>query len=117
MCTHQHVCALKSFINHYKMLRNLFVSLAVECLPLSEPYNGYHSCSRGNQTFNTTCRLKCHPGFFINGSSFVTCEDTGDWSGPRLTCAGNFVKSSKSLKVLENTQVCFHKSCASSEAF
>lgn len=117
MCIHQHVCALKCFINHYKMLRNLFVSLAVECLPLSEPYNGYHSCSRGNQTFNTTCRLKCHPGFFINGSSFVTCEDTGDWSGQRLTCAGNFMKSSKSLKVLENTQVCFHKRCASSEAF
>ncbi|CAI5639689.1 unnamed protein product [Oreochromis niloticus] len=60
---------------------------AVECPPLPEPYNGYHSCLEGNQTFNMTCRLKCDPGFFINGSSFVTCEDTGDWSGPRLTCA------------------------------
>lgn len=102
MRMHQHVCALKFIINHYKMLRNLFVPSAVECPPLPEPYNGYHSCLEGNQTFNMTCRLKCDPGFFINGSSFVTCEDTGDWSGPRLTCAGNFMKSSKSLNVLEN---------------
>ncbi|XP_068175738.1 L-selectin-like [Antennarius striatus] len=59
---------------------------AVECPPLPDPENGYHSCSAGNLTFNTTCQFKCYPGFLVNGSSSVTCAITGLWSGPRPTC-------------------------------
>ncbi|XP_030583092.1 L-selectin [Archocentrus centrarchus] len=59
---------------------------AVECPPLSKPDNGNNSCSGKNQTFNTTCQFKCDPGFFVIGSSAVTCGDTGFWSGPRPTC-------------------------------
>ncbi|XP_031720210.1 L-selectin [Anarrhichthys ocellatus] len=59
---------------------------AVECPPLSQPDNGYLSCSREKLTFNSTCRFKCYPGFLIKGSQDVTCGITGVWSGPRPSC-------------------------------
>ncbi|XP_044054745.1 P-selectin-like isoform X2 [Siniperca chuatsi] len=59
---------------------------AAECPPLSQPENGYLSCSGGKQTFNSTCGFKCYPGFLIIGSPAVTCGVTGVWSGPRPTC-------------------------------
>ncbi|KAI3368816.1 hypothetical protein L3Q82_025802, partial [Scortum barcoo] len=62
---------------------------AVECPPLSPPDNGSHNCSGGNQTFNSTCQFKCHPGFMRIGSPTVTCRATGDWSGPRPTCTSS----------------------------
>ncbi|KAK5870182.1 hypothetical protein PBY51_024837 [Eleginops maclovinus] len=60
---------------------------SVRCPPLPRPDNGYLSCFGGNLTFNSTCRFQCNRGFQIIGSSEVTCEDTGVWSGPRPTCA------------------------------
>ncbi|XP_041791564.1 L-selectin-like isoform X2 [Chelmon rostratus] len=60
---------------------------AVECPPLSEPDNGYHSCSGGSQTFNSTCQFNCNSGFRLIGSPGVTCGVTGVWSGPRPACA------------------------------
>ncbi|XP_026201381.1 L-selectin-like isoform X2 [Anabas testudineus] len=60
---------------------------AIDCPSLSHPDNGHISCSGGNQTFNSTCRFKCHLGFLLIGSSTVNCEVTGNWSGPRPTCA------------------------------
>ncbi|XP_068563188.1 L-selectin-like isoform X2 [Cebidichthys violaceus] len=60
---------------------------AVECPPLSQPDNGYLSCSGENLTFNSTCRFKCYPGFLITCSQDVTCGVTGVWSGPRPSCA------------------------------
>uniref|UniRef100_A0A3Q2WTK8 Selectin P n=1 Tax=Haplochromis burtoni TaxID=8153 RepID=A0A3Q2WTK8_HAPBU len=60
--------------------------VAVECPPLPQTYNGSHNCSRGNQTFKTTCHFKCDPGFFVIGSPAVTCGETRVWSGPRPTC-------------------------------
>nr|XP_046248048.1 L-selectin-like isoform X2 [Scatophagus argus]XP_046248049.1 L-selectin-like isoform X2 [Scatophagus argus] len=60
---------------------------AVECPPLSQPDNGYLSCSGGNLTFNSTCRFKCYSGFLMIGSPSVTCGVTGVWSGPRPACA------------------------------
>ncbi|XP_020503285.1 L-selectin isoform X2 [Labrus bergylta] len=59
---------------------------AVEC-PLSQPDNGYLSCSKGNRKFNSTCRYECYSGFLMIGSPAVTCGLTGVWSGPRPTCA------------------------------
>uniref|UniRef100_UPI0037E8B5B9 L-selectin-like n=1 Tax=Semicossyphus pulcher TaxID=241346 RepID=UPI0037E8B5B9 len=60
---------------------------AVECPTLSQPDNGYLSCSGGNLTFNSTCRFKCQPGSLVIGSPAVTCGVNGVWSGPRPTCA------------------------------
>ncbi|AWP11025.1 selectin platelet-like isoform 2 [Scophthalmus maximus] len=59
---------------------------AVKCphLPLTD--NGDFSCSRGNQTFNSTCQLKCHLGFLLTGLPAITCRANGVWSGPRPTC-------------------------------
>ncbi|KAM7013090.1 L-selectin [Tautogolabrus adspersus] len=59
---------------------------AVEC-PLPQIDNGYLSCSKGNLTFNSTCQFKCCSGCLMIGSPAVTCGLTGDWSGPRPTCA------------------------------
>ncbi|TDH08486.1 hypothetical protein EPR50_G00098060 [Perca flavescens] len=59
---------------------------AMECPPLSQPDNGYLSCSGGNLTFNSTCRFKCYPGFLIIGPPDVICTVTGVWSGPRPIC-------------------------------
>ncbi|XP_049911304.1 P-selectin-like isoform X1 [Epinephelus moara] len=60
---------------------------AVECPPLPQPDNGYHSCLGGNLTFNSTCQFKCYSGFRVVGSPAVTCGVTGVWSGPRPVCA------------------------------
>ncbi|XP_045905070.1 L-selectin-like isoform X1 [Micropterus dolomieu] len=60
---------------------------ALECPALSQPDNGYLSCSEENQSFNSTCQFFCHPGFLMIGSPVVSCGLTGVWSGPRPTCA------------------------------
>uniref|UniRef100_A0A3Q1HLC8 Selectin E n=1 Tax=Anabas testudineus TaxID=64144 RepID=A0A3Q1HLC8_ANATE len=67
------------------------VEVTIDCPSLSHPDNGHISCSGGNQTFNSTCRFKCHLGFLLIGSSTVNCEVTGNWSGPRPTCASNYL--------------------------
>nr|XP_019937045.1 PREDICTED: E-selectin-like [Paralichthys olivaceus]XP_019937046.1 PREDICTED: E-selectin-like [Paralichthys olivaceus] len=59
---------------------------AVECPYLPQSDNGDFRCSEGNQTFNSTCQLKCHLGFLPTGSSTITCEANGVWSGPRPIC-------------------------------
>ncbi|GLD50239.1 E-selectin-like protein [Lates japonicus] len=59
---------------------------AVQCPHLTDPDNGNYSCRGGNQTFNTTCQLKCHLDFLAIGLSTVTCAATGLWIGPRPTC-------------------------------
>ncbi|XP_034035041.1 L-selectin-like [Thalassophryne amazonica] len=48
---------------------------AVKCPPLSQPDDGYFSCS-GNQTYNSSCRFQCNPGFMMTGSPEVFCGDT-----------------------------------------
>uniref|UniRef100_A0A3Q3MU46 Selectin E n=1 Tax=Labrus bergylta TaxID=56723 RepID=A0A3Q3MU46_9LABR len=67
-----------------------FFGYSVEC-PLSQPDNGYLSCSKGNRKFNSTCRYECYSGFLMIGSPAVTCGLTGVWSGPRPTCASNYL--------------------------
>ncbi|XP_050932937.1 P-selectin isoform X3 [Lates calcarifer] len=59
---------------------------AVQCPHPSDPLNGVYSCREGNQTFNSTCQLKCHLFVLVIGSSAITCGATGVWSGPRPTC-------------------------------
>ncbi|XP_047442472.1 P-selectin-like [Mugil cephalus] len=66
---------------------NIPLCLAVECPPLSQPYDGYLNCSGGSQGYNTTCRVKCNLGFFMIGPTAITCGATGVWSGPRPICA------------------------------
>ncbi|XP_041647347.1 L-selectin-like [Cheilinus undulatus] len=65
---------------------------AVECPRLSQPDNGYLSCTGGNLTVNSTCRFKCQLGFQMIGQPAVTCGVSGVWSGPRPTCASNGIR-------------------------
>ncbi|XP_027882454.1 L-selectin isoform X1 [Xiphophorus couchianus] len=62
------------------------VCSAVQCPPLPQPSNGNFSCSKEGQIFNSTCHFKCHLGFFMIGSSAVTCAANGHWTGPRPVC-------------------------------
>uniref|UniRef100_A0A3Q2C8Z2 E-selectin n=1 Tax=Cyprinodon variegatus TaxID=28743 RepID=A0A3Q2C8Z2_CYPVA len=74
--------------------------VSVKCPPLSQPANGSHSCSTESQIFNSTCHFKCHLGFFMIGSSTVTCAANGDWTGPRPICESNCLQF-KYFAVLE----------------
>ncbi|KAM4575507.1 L-selectin [Fundulus diaphanus] len=67
---------------------------AVKCPPLPQPADGNHSCSEEGQIFNSTCHFKCHWGFFMMGSSAVTCAANGYWTGPRP--GGNVLKTGQS---------------------
>uniref|UniRef100_A0A3B3VRQ3 Selectin P n=1 Tax=Poecilia latipinna TaxID=48699 RepID=A0A3B3VRQ3_9TELE len=71
---------------------NLFAPSAVQCPPLSQPSNGNYSCSKEGQIFNSTCHFECHLGFFIIGSSAVTCAANGHWTGPRPVCTSNYTQ-------------------------
>lgn len=71
---------------------NLFAPPAVRCPPLSQPSNGNYSCSKESQIFNSTCHFKCHLGFFMIGSSAVTCAANGHWTGPRPVCTSNYIQ-------------------------
>uniref|UniRef100_A0A8D0D451 L-selectin n=1 Tax=Sander lucioperca TaxID=283035 RepID=A0A8D0D451_SANLU len=90
--------SVRSYISALLVNLNLFVPPAMECPPLSQPDNGYLSCSGGNLTFNSTCRFECQPGFLIIGPPDVTCSVTGVWSGPRPICTSNYLKLCKRLK-------------------
>ncbi|XP_058495179.1 P-selectin-like [Solea solea] len=59
---------------------------AVECPQLPQTDNGDFSCPGGNQTFNSTCQLKCHFGFLPTVPLAITCGANGLWTGPRPIC-------------------------------
>ncbi|XP_067086883.1 L-selectin-like [Osmerus mordax] len=61
--------------------------LAVPCDPPSQPENGFLCCPGGNRTVGSACRFGCSEGFLLLGSSEVTCDSAGAWSGPRPFCA------------------------------
>uniref|UniRef100_A0A3P9P3E7 Selectin P n=1 Tax=Poecilia reticulata TaxID=8081 RepID=A0A3P9P3E7_POERE len=71
---------------------NLFAPPAVQCPPLSQLSNGNYSCSKEGQIFNSTCHFECHLGFFMIGSSAVTCAANGHWTGPRPVCTSNYTQ-------------------------
>ncbi|XP_031430678.1 L-selectin-like isoform X2 [Clupea harengus] len=60
---------------------------APSCDVLIDPVGGLVNCSGATNTFHTTCTFQCHPGFLLLGSTEVTCEANGTWSGFRPVCA------------------------------
>lgn len=62
-----------------------FVTIAVDCGPLSDPINGHVTTPNGT-TLGFQANYNCNEGFFISGSPIRSCEASGAWSGPEPTC-------------------------------
>ncbi|XP_053399292.1 CUB and sushi domain-containing protein 3-like [Mercenaria mercenaria] len=98
----------------------------VECPGIIAPDSGYNNLtSDGSVTMAT---FWCEQGYFLDGSSFITCETDGTWSGNIPTCKcdlpdsivnGDFAISNDSLSVVytcelgysmdgANTRTCDH---------
>ena len=43
--------------------------------------------------FNSTATYTCGPGYRLSGNSQLTCQDTGEWSGPGPKCEGENAES------------------------
>lgn len=65
-----------------------YLSLAVDCGPLSVPLNG--SSSGKSTMFPNNVLFDCDPGFILNGSSSRMCQANGTWSGLTAKCDGGF---------------------------
>lgn len=94
-CVFKQICFTQNIIPRYYIIAyvfNLFAPPAVQCPPLPQPSNGNYSCSKEGQIFNSTCHFRCHLGFFMIGSSAVTCAANGHWTGPRPVCTSNYMQ-------------------------
>nr|XP_004658861.2 E-selectin [Jaculus jaculus] len=57
----------------------------VRCSSPVVPGKASMSCS-GSAVFGTVCEFACPEGWMLNGSSSLTCDATGHWSGMLPTC-------------------------------
>ncbi|KAM3915656.1 P-selectin-like [Leptodactylus fuscus] len=62
--------------------------LAVQCNSLHNPSHGQMNCSDifGTFQYNTVCNFSCEEGFQLEGSRFLSCQNTGNWSASAPTC-------------------------------
>ena len=68
------------------MHSSLFISLAVDCGPLSIPMNG--SIFGNSTVFPNNVQFRCDSGFILNGSAVRTCQSNGIWNGIETVCVG-----------------------------
>lgn len=61
------------------------------CQNLSSLENGGVSCSESNEILST-CDFSCSAGYFLRGSSSVTCQEDGRWSGEIPYCESKAFK-------------------------
>ena len=64
----------------------LFFSVAIRCSWLSDPKNG--KIQRNRNSFGSTVRFSCSPGYNLVGSTERTCQITGKWTGTHPMCYG-----------------------------
>ena len=63
----------------------------VVCSDLFLPANGninYTTGSPNNRPIGTVAVYSCAGGYILSGSSEITCESDGEWSGSGVTCQG-----------------------------
>ncbi|XP_069824058.1 E-selectin-like [Dendropsophus ebraccatus] len=62
--------------------------IAVPCVALQSPEHGTVNCSDafGEFSYRSVCNVTCKEGFELLGTSSLSCQDTGDWSGSVPTC-------------------------------
>ena len=61
----------------------------VSCLSLTNPNNGVHRCSLGDDgmlSYEDTCSFTCNTGYELTGSDTRTCQHNGSWSGSPVSC-------------------------------
>ena len=68
---------------------NLLMSLAVQCLPLTNPNNGVINCLLGDDgvpSYEDTCSFTCNAGYELTDSDTRTCQSDGSWSDSDVVC-------------------------------
>ncbi|XP_014671305.1 PREDICTED: sushi, von Willebrand factor type A, EGF and pentraxin domain-containing protein 1-like [Priapulus caudatus] len=58
----------------------------VTCPRLEEREHCLHNCSSSDYYYGTVCNLTCNEGSKLRGSSQLTCELNGEWSGTNAGC-------------------------------
>lgn len=60
----------------------------IDCGSPPMPTNGEPSSTVSSTTFGAMVTYVCDVGYVLTGDSTVTCETSGQWSGPGPTCTG-----------------------------
>ena len=62
----------------------------VNCTDPGIPANSIRQSKieHGNFTFGTVVSFDCNPGFYLFGSSVLTCQPMGYWDKPLPECIG-----------------------------
>ncbi|XP_037326546.2 E-selectin [Pungitius pungitius] len=71
---------------------SLPLCLAVQCLSLSPPDNGFVSCGRDadvTSSYGNTCSFSCAAGHHLVGPGEVTCTSAAVWSERKPRCEAN----------------------------
>lgn len=68
-------------------------SSVVNCTDPGIPANSIRKSKieYGNFTFGTVVSYDCNPGYYLFGSSVLTCQPVGYWDKPLPECLGTFV--------------------------
>ena len=68
-----------------------FISVIVQCPPLTVPIDGMISCSLINSpvfSYEDTCSFTCNTGYELTGSSETrTCQSNETWSSSDVFCS------------------------------
>ena len=76
-----------------KSIYMYFVLKAIPCQALQAPVNGMISpatCTTTASAPNTNCTVSCKTGYSLYGTSTLTCNANGQWSGAAayIMCQG-----------------------------
>ena len=83
--THVCICILYSiYLWHYFILPHVVVS----CNVPSTPSNGQHNYSR--RSYGDRVTFSCNSGYLLTGSSSMTCQSNGHWSGTQPSCVSKW---------------------------
>ena len=78
------------FIPHSQFRYDLQIFFVGRCLPFPKFYNGEaypdQSCYSNRIVKGNTCSFSCDDGFFLVGSSQLTCLDNGNWDKAQPAC-------------------------------
>lgn len=73
----------------------LFSHPVVNCTDPGIPANSIRESKieHGNFTFGSVVFYDCNPGYYLFGSSVLTCQPVGHWDRPLPECIGTVVAS------------------------
>lgn len=85
----------KKYVGVNVLFSSFLLDPVVNCTDPGIPANSIRESKieHGNFTFGSVVFYDCNPGYYLFGSSVLTCQPVGHWDRPLPECIGTVVAS------------------------